>query len=248
MTEDVHDIDTVVIGAGIVGLAAARAFARAGHAVMILEKNASFGEETSSRNSEVIHAGIFYAEGSLKARSCVAGKHRLYEFCAARGVDHRRTGKLVIATEEREIAGLERTERLARAAGVDDLDWLDEGQVARLEPALTGVAGLLSPSTGIVDSHGFMLALLGDAEAHGAELVTGAPIVRGSVLPDGRIELVAGDDAAPVRLRARHVINCAGLWAQDVARRIEGLDPATVPEEVFVERGEEAPALGPEPE
>jgi len=246
VTDDIHDIDTVVIGAGVVGLAAARAFARAGREVMILEKNPTFGEETSSRNSEVIHAGIFYAEGSLKARSCVAGKHRLYDFCAARGVDHARIGKLLLATRDDEIASLERTERLARAAGVDDLQWRDADGIARLEPALAGVAGLLSPSTGIVDSHGFMLALLGEAETHGAELVTNAPVARGAVLADGRIELRAGDDDTPVRLRARHVVNCAGLWAQAVAHRIDGLDPGTIPDQVLA-KGSYFALQGPAP-
>jgi len=232
MTAEIHDIDCLVIGAGVVGLAAARALARAGREVMILEKNAAFGEETSARNSEVIHAGIVYAPGSLKARACVAGKERLYAFCAERGVAHARTGKLILATEPGEEPALARTLALAEAAGVDDLELLDADQVARLEPEMRAAAGVLSPSTGIVDSHALMLALLGEAEAHGAELVTAAPVHRGEVLKGGRIEIVAGGDAA-VRLRAAHVINCAGLWAQAVARRIEGLDPGTIPDQVL---------------
>ena len=229
---DIHDIDCLVIGAGVVGLAAARALAMAGRKVMILERNAAFGAETSARNSEVIHAGINYAPGSLKAASCVRGKALLYDFCAANEVPHARIGKLLIATEAAEVAGLERTVARAEAAGVHDLEWRDASGVTALEPDLRAVAGLLSPSTGIVDSHAFMLALLGAAEAHGAELVIGAPIDAGRVLDDGRIEIVAGGDAA-VRLRARHVVNCAGLWAQPVARAIDGLDPATIPEQVL---------------
>lgn len=232
MTDDIHDIDCLVIGAGVVGLATARALAKAGRDVMILEKNAAFGEETSARNSEVIHAGIVYAEGSLKARACVRGKEMLYDFCEARGVAHARTGKLLIATAEEQMAALERTVALAEAAGVDDLQWLDADQVARLEPELNSVGGLLSPSTGIVDSHAFMLALLGEAEAQGAELILNAPIDDGRVCDDGRIEIRAGGEAE-VHLRARHVINCAGLWAQSVARRIDGLDSGTIPGQVL---------------
>lgn len=232
MDSDMHDIDCLIVGAGVVGLATARHLARAGRAVMVLERNAAFGEETSARNSEVIHAGIVYAEGSLKARTCVRGKHLLYDFCCERGVAHARCGKLVIATAIDQHGALERTGRLARAAGVDDLEWLDAAGVAALEPALHATAGLRSPSTGIVDSHALMLALLGEAEAHGAELILQAPVQRGAILGDGRIELSAGP-SGEVRLRVAHLINCAGLWAQEVARRIEGLPAAAIPAQVL---------------
>ena len=219
---DVFEIDTVVIGAGMVGLAIARALAVAGHETLILEKNAVFGEETSARNSEVIHAGIYYDDGSAKARHCVTGKHRLYDYCARHGVAHRRCGKLIVATNAAETARLEGIAAKAAANGVDDLEFLDHAQAVAMEPALSVDSALLSPSTGIVDSHALMFAYLGEAEAHGAQLVTHAPIDGGCLREDGRIDLAVGGDA-PMRLVARHVVNAAGLWAQDVAARIDGL-------------------------
>ena len=219
---ETFEIDTVVIGAGVVGLAIARALAVAGHETLILEKNAVFGEETSARNSEVIHAGIYYDAGSAKARHCVAGKHRLYDYCARGGIAHRRCGKLIVATSGAETARLEGIAAKAAANGVDDLEFLDRAQALAMEPALSVDSALLSPSTGIVDSHALMFAYLGEAEAHGAQLVTHAPIDGGSLRPDGRIDLSVGGEA-PMRLTVRHVVNAAGLWAQDVAARIEGM-------------------------
>ncbi|MEM8957997.1 MAG: FAD-dependent oxidoreductase [Pseudomonadota bacterium] len=229
-----YEVDTLVIGAGVVGLAAARALALRGRQVTVLERNAGIGMETSSRNSEVIHAGIFYAPGSNKAALCVEGKQRLYAFCAEAGVPHRRTGKIVAAWEASQQGTLDRVLRLAEAAGVGDLQVLERSDLARLEPALNATAGVLSPSTGIVDSHALMLALLGAAEAGGpdgggAELITNAPVTSGEVLGDGRIALTVGTDP-PVRLVARHLVNAAGLWAQATARAIEGVPRASIPD------------------
>lgn len=214
-----YEVDTVVIGAGVVGLACARAAAQAGREVLILEKNAHFGEETSARNSEVIHAGIYYDAGSLKARLCVEGRRKLYAFAETRGVAHRRCGKLIVAADADELPMLETVAAKAAANGVDDMRLLSRDEALALEPALDVAGALLSPSTGIVDSHALMLAYLGEAEDHGAQLALNAGIDSGEVLPDGRIALASGD----LRLVARHVINAAGLWAQAVAARIEGL-------------------------
>ncbi|HWV92414.1 MAG TPA: FAD-dependent oxidoreductase, partial [Burkholderiales bacterium] len=163
-------LDAVVIGAGVVGLAVARALAMAGREVVILEAEDAIGTHTSSRNSEVIHAGIYYPKGSLKARSCVAGKELLYEYCVAHGVPHRRSGKLIVASDDAQVGELEQIQKKAHANGVTDVVWMTQAQVLALEPALSCVAGLYSPSTGIIDSHALMLAYLGDAEAHGAML------------------------------------------------------------------------------
>lgn len=224
---DTFEYETVVIGAGVVGLAVARALALAGMEPLILEKNAQFGEETSARNSEVIHAGIYYDAGSAKARHCVDGRERLYAHCARHGIAHRRCGKLIVATDAAESAKLDAIAARAAANGVDDLCRVDGAQARSMEPALKVDAALHSPSTGIVDSHAFMLSLLGEAEANGAQMVLHAPVEGGAVQPDGRIELRTGG-AEPMRLIARHVVNAAGLWAQAVAARIEGL-PAPPP-------------------
>jgi L-2-hydroxyglutarate oxidase LhgO len=208
--------DAVVIGAGAVGLAIARQFARAGHDVVILEKNAHFGMETSARNSEVIHAGIYYPKGSLKARLCVRGKALLYDFYEQHGVPHKRIGKLVVghAGQEAQLAAIANA---AADNGVDDLQPLTATQIAALEPQIVADSGLLSPSTGIIDSHQYMLALLGDLtlvrEAHVMAIRRGGEGWRLAVRSDGE----------DIGLEARIVINAAGLWAQDVARRIEGV-------------------------
>jgi len=216
------EVDTVVAGAGVVGIAVARALAMAGREVLILEKNAHFGEETSARNSEVIHAGIYYAQGSLKARHCVRGREMLYSYCAAHGVPHRKCGKLIVATTDDECAALPDIIRKAEANGVTDLQMLGSDEVRQLEPELSATAALLSPSTGIVDIHNYMLALLGEAEAHGAQLVTRAPILGGQVRDSGALDLDIGGDE-PMQLTTRSLVNCAGLWAAGLAGRIEGL-------------------------
>lgn len=227
---DWHDVDSVVIGGGVIGVAVAWALALAGRAPLLLEKNARLGEETSARNSEVIHGGLYYAEGSLKGRLCVEGKRALYRFCAARGVPHRNTGKLIVAAEPGEWAALERIDASARVNGVTDLVFLDRAETLRREPALDVAGALWSPSTGIVDSHAYLLALLGEAEAHGAETVRGAEVLGGAVAPGGGAALrVRSAEGGEIGLRARLVVNAAGLWAQRVAARIEGVDPATIP-------------------
>lgn len=220
-------IDCAVIGAGVVGLAIARKLALSGRDVIILEAEDAFGTHTSSRNSEVIHAGIYYATGTLKARLCVPGRKALYEYCAQHQVNHRRIGKVVVACDESELAGLKKYKEQAEINGVDDLQMLDRAQLAALEPEVACVAGFLSPSTGIVDSHGLMLAYLGDAEEHGASLALASPVVSGAVSGDG-IQLEVGGSAG-MSLVCNTVINAAGLNAQAVARSISGIPAETIP-------------------
>jgi L-2-hydroxyglutarate oxidase LhgO len=220
-------VECVVIGAGVVGLAVARALALSGREVMVLESDVMIGTGTSSRNSEVIHAGIYYPPGSLKAILCVEGKERLYAYCAERGVPHKRLGKLIVAVEEAEIATFEGIEKRARANGVEDLRWLSGAEARAMEPALHCVAALLSPSTGIIDSHALMLAYQGDAENAGATTVFRAPVERAAVTRNG-FELRVGG-AEPMTLETRILVNSAGLFAPGLARRIEGLPPETIP-------------------
>lgn len=222
-----EEVECVVVGAGVVGLAVARALALSGREVLVLESEATIGAGTSSRNSEVIHAGIYYPTGSLKARLCVEGKERLYAYCAERGIPHKRLGKLIVAAEEAEIATFEGIEKRARANGVADLRWLSGAEAMAMEPALRCVAALLSPSTGIIDSHALMLAYQGDAESAGAITVYRAPVEQGAVTKAG-IELRVGG-AEPMTLVTRILVNSAGLFAPSLARRIEGVPPETVP-------------------
>ncbi|MDB5972455.1 MAG: putative dependent oxidoreductase [Hydrocarboniphaga sp.] len=220
-------VDCIVIGAGVVGLAIARRIAMSGRETLILERENAFGTATSSRNSEVIHAGIYYPQGSLKARLCVSGKQQLYDYCERYGVEHRRCGKLIVASHAAQQPELARIDAAARRNGVDDLQMLDRAQALQLEPALQCSAALLSPSTGIIDSHGYMLSLLGQAEAHGAMLAYRSPVTRLIPQQDG-IAIVAGDDPEP-QLRARCVINAAGIEAPDLARRVEGIAQDALP-------------------
>jgi L-2-hydroxyglutarate oxidase LhgO len=224
-------LDCVVVGAGVVGLAVARALAQAGREVIILEAAEAIGTGVSSRNSEVIHAGIYYPKDSLMARFCVAGRRALYEFCADHGVPHRRCGKLIVATNEAEAGKLASIEARARANGVDDMRFLSELEAQALEPALACTGALLSPSTGIVDSHHFMLALLGDAEAAGASLALNAPLVRGRANGD-QIEIEVGGNE-PLTLACRLMINAAGLEAPVGAANIAGMPREAVPQRYF---------------
>ena len=222
-----NDVDCIVIGAGVIGLAAARAMARGGREVLILERGRQFGMQTSSRNSEVIHAGIHYEPGSLKARLCVAGRDLLYRYCAERGIGHRRCGKLTVATAENQVATLEHIERNALASGVMDLEWLDAGQARRIEPQLHCVRALSSPSTGIIDSHAYMQSLLADAEAAGANISYGTEVVSLRPTPAG-IETCIAEESDPA-VRAHLVVNCAGLQAHRVAASIEGFPAQHIP-------------------
>jgi L-2-hydroxyglutarate oxidase LhgO len=222
-----EEVDCVVAGAGVVGLAVARALARAGREVLILEAEDAFGTVTSSRNSEVIHAGIYYPKDSLMARFCVAGRRALYDFARERGVPHRNCGKLIVATDARELDQLASIKARAEANGVEGMRVLTQGETQALEPALACTGALLSETTGIIDSHAFMLALLGEAEAHGATLVCRAPATGGRVSETG-IELAIGG-AEPMHLRARLLVNAAGLMAPALARSLAGMPTEKVP-------------------
>ncbi|CAM9803901.1 unnamed protein product [Phaeothamnion confervicola] len=224
--------DAVVIGAGVVGLAIARELAVAGREVIILEAENAIGTATSSRNSEVIHAGIYYPKGSLKARACVEGRTLLYRYCAERGIPHMRCGKLIVATDEAQLGELEAIRGKAHANGVTDVDWISRETAREMEPAVSCVGALHSPSTGVVDSHALMLAMLGDAEAHGAMLAFLSPLRSARVLGDGRIGLEVGG-ADPMHLAARTVVNAAGLTAPSLARRIEGYPGDKAPPEFY---------------
>ncbi|EFH12634.1 NAD(P)/FAD-dependent oxidoreductase [Pseudoroseomonas cervicalis] len=222
------EVDCIVVGAGVVGLAVARALALAGREVLVLEAAEGIGTETSSRNSEVIHAGIYYPKGSLMARLCVEGKHRLYEYCAGQGVPHARCGKLIVATDAAEAEKLASIQARAAANGVPDLTLLSAAEAQALEPALSCTAALLSPSTGIIDSHAYMLALQGDAENAGALFAFHSPVARGRLRPGGGAELEVGG-AEPMALRCRLLVNAAGLHAQHLAAALEGMPATHVP-------------------
>ena len=224
------DIDCIVIGAGVVGLAVARALALSGREVLVAEAAEAIGTGTSSRNSEVIHAGIYYPAGSLKARLCVRGKHLLYEYCAARGIGHKRLGKLIVATSDDEAASLEGIAARAAANGVDDLQALTARQAQALEPALNCTAALLSPSTGIVDSHALMLSYQGEAENAGAQCVFHTPMLGARVREAGGFEVDFGGPEA-MTLSCNVLINSAGLHAPTLSRRIEGLPADSIPAE-----------------
>lgn len=224
-------VDAVVVGAGVVGLAVARALAQAGRETIVAEAQPAIGQGVSSRNSEVIHAGLYYPPGSLKARLCVRGKELLYALCASHGVDHRRCGKLTVANSEAEVAALRTLQDRAAANGVP-VEWLSGEQARALEPALRCLAALHSPTTGIVDSHGFMLALQGDLER------AGGVVALGSAVASARLAAAAGephvlrlDDGT--ELATGLVVNAASLHACGLARRFEGLDARHVPREFF---------------
>jgi L-2-hydroxyglutarate oxidase LhgO len=227
--------DAVVIGAGVIGLAVTRALAQRGLETFILEKNAHFGMETSARNSEVIHAGIYYPKGSLKAQLCVAGRGLLYDFCQSHGVGHQRLGKLIVASHAGQEAQLAAILKAAADNGVGDLEPLSKVQIAALEPDLSTTQGLLSPSTGIIDSHQYMLALLGDAESAGASLVRDAEVTAIAREGQGYV-LTVRNAGEKLILKTRILVNSAGLWAQKVAGLIEGLDKRFVPP-LFLAKG-----------
>jgi L-2-hydroxyglutarate oxidase LhgO len=225
-----EQVDAVVIGAGVVGLAVGRALALSGREVLVLESENAIGTGTSSRNSEVIHAGIYYPAGSLKARLCVQGKQMLYAYCAERGVAHQRLGKLIVATSPEQVLALDGIMAKAAANGVHDLQKLTAAQAQALEPALACEAALLSPSTGVIDSHGFMLALQGDMENAGGLLALVSPVQHIGVrqgTPTHPIRVTTQDGT---ELACKVLVNAAGLSAVAIARRLDGLDQSLLPQ------------------
>lgn len=226
-----ESVDVVVAGAGVVGIAVARALARAGREVIVLDAAEGIGTETSSRNSEVIHAGIYYPRDSLMARLCVAGRRALYAFCDERAVPVRKCGKLIVATSAEEDAKLGGILARAEANGVEGMRLLDRAEAMALEPNLQCTSALLSSETGIVDSHSYMIALQGDAEAHGAVFVFHSPVAGGRAISDG-VEITVGG-ADPMSLRCRLLVNSAGLHAPALARSIVGMPTQLVPTQYY---------------
>jgi len=222
-------VQAVVIGAGAVGLACARALARAGKEVIILERNTDFGLETSARNSEVIHAGIYYPPGSLKAKMCVSGRKKLYAFCQSHGVEHSRCGKLIVATSERQVSELKNIQARALANGVDDLELLTASQAVALEPSLHALAALLSPSTGIINGRAYMLALLGDAEHHGASLALNSRVQSLQSTASG-LQLSVLCDGVEETLLADLVVNAAGHQAIALANTCDAVAAEKIPQ------------------
>jgi L-2-hydroxyglutarate oxidase LhgO len=224
-------VQVLIIGAGVVGLAVGRAAALAGHDVIVAEATNGIGNGVSSRNSEVIHGGMYYPTDSLRARHCTRGRRLLYDYCASHGVPHQRCGKLIVATSVGQRADLERIRANALACGVTDLVLMDAAQAQQLEPALRCSAALYSPSSGILDSHAFMLSLQGDAEHADAMFAFRSAVTGGRAGADGIAVTVAGD--TELELNARTVVNCAGLFAPQVARTIAGLPSAFIPQERY---------------
>jgi L-2-hydroxyglutarate oxidase LhgO len=235
-------VECVVIGAGVVGLAVARALALSGREVMVLEAAPAIGTGTSSRNSEVIHAGIYYAAGSLKASLCVPGNRLMYDYCAQRGIGHRRCGKLIVATAADQVRQLQGIVNKAALNGVTDLVMLSGNQARALEPALRCEAAILSPSTGIVDSHALMQSMQGDLENAGGLLVLNTALAKAECTQEA-IKLIASDGT---KLLAKRVVNCAGLQAPALAARFKGLHPRHVPTPYFA-KGNYFTLQGPAP-
>ncbi len=224
-------VDALVVGAGVVGLACARALALAGLEVVIVERETHFGSGVSARNSEVVHAGLYNPPGSLKSRLCVRGARLLADYCAQRGIAYRRCGKLLVATREADIGALESLAARARDNGVEGLQRLTRAQAVALEPELACQAALLSPGSGIVDSHGLMTSLLVDAQAAGALLAVTSGVAGAARHGDAWcVRTRVGDDGDEFELEARWVINAAGLDAQAVAASIDGFPTASIPQ------------------
>lgn len=225
-----HRADVIIVGAGVIGLAVARALAMAGRDVLVVEAEPVIGSGASSRNSEVIHAGLYYPPGSLKARLCVEGRERLYRYCSERGVAHRRVGKLIVATQAGQLDRLQAIRANAQACDVHDLSLISAEAARAIEPRLRCVAALISPSTGIIDSHGLMLALQGDAEAHGAQLSFRSAVLGGAAVRDGiELEVRDGVSGEKFALTANILVNTAGLSAPDLAARIDGFPKDDIP-------------------
>lgn len=217
----------LVIGAGVVGLAVARKAALDGHEVIVAEAANAIGTGISSRNSEVIHAGMYYPTGSRRARHCPRGNRMLYDFCASHGVPHRRCGKLIVATSEKECARIEEILAQGKRNGLDDLQLIDDKAARAMEPALSCVAALWSPSTGIIDAHAYMLAMQGDIEDRGGVVALETPVTKLAL--SGKNWQVHFGGREPGQLTVDAVINCAGLSAQDIARKTEGYPAARIP-------------------
>jgi L-2-hydroxyglutarate oxidase LhgO len=226
-------VDCIVVGAGVVGLAIARRLALSGREVMVLESHPGIGMETSSRNSEVIHAGIYYATGSWKARLCVPGRDALYAYCAERGVDARRCGKLIVASDEAQLPELRAIQQQAHANGCTEVSLISGAEAMAMEPALHCVAALHSPHTGIIDSHGTMLALQGDAENAGALFAFDSKVVGGRAIKDGIVLQVRTGDGSEMEIETGLLVNCAGLWSVHVARAIQNLSREDLPQAWF---------------
>lgn len=227
-------IDSVVVGAGVVGLSAARALALRGHEVLLIEAEESFGMGTSSRNSEVIHAGIYYPKGSIKARACVAGRAMLYDYLASRHVPHKKLGKLIVAANSAQEEALAAIKAKAEGNGVEGMRYLSAAEISEKEPNIRVAAALWSPETGILDTHAYMQALLGDLEASGGQFVPHTPFLRAKVIAEGFHVEVGG--AEPFAFTCSRLVNAGGLGAQGVAKGIEGLEAKHIPP-LFYARG-----------
>jgi L-2-hydroxyglutarate oxidase LhgO len=239
------DVETIVIGAGVVGLAVARALAEVGHEVMVLEQHELIGSETSSRNSEVIHAGIYYPPGSLRAVLCVRGKELLYRFCAENNVGHARCGKLLVATHENQLPKLAAIRGTGERNGVTDLEPIGANVARALEPELACVAALISPSTGIIDSHGLMLALEGHIDANGGSVVLRCPVERIERTGTGLYRLATGGEA-PGATTCRNLVVSAGLSASKLARTLS-YGAGYSPPETYYAKGQYYALSGPSP-
>lgn len=225
------DVQTIVIGAGVVGLAVAAGLARAGREVFVLETENAIGQGVSSRNSEVIHAGIYYNPGSLKANVCVRGRHLLYEHCEKHNVAANRIGKLIVATADDELDGLNRLHQRAKKNGVDDITLIDKNTAMAMQPGLQCVAALHSPSTGIIDSHSLMVSLHGEIENHGGMVINRTPVE--TVEANGNFFRVATGGESATELTCNELINCTGLNAVSLARRIAAVNPDSIPNARF---------------
>jgi len=227
-----ESVECVVIGAGVIGLAVARALALSGRTVLVVEKERYIGAHTSSRNSEIIHAGLYYPANSLKARFCVAGRKQLYDYCVVRGIATKRIGKLVVATDETEAPLLAKVMAHAKANGVGDLVLLDAKAVRAMEPEVACIAAFHSPSTGLIDSHALMLSLHGEAEARGATVALRAEVASGRVRESGGfvLEIAGGEN---LTLECEILVNAAGLYAPGVARRLAGVPAASIPRDYY---------------
>lgn len=230
-------IDCTIIGAGVVGLAIARALSLQGREVLILERASSFGTETSARNSEVIHAGLYYAPNSLKARLCIQGRDLLYAYLRERDLPHRQCGKLIVATSLDQLATLRAIAASSVACGAGPLAMIDRTEALALEPALNCQAALVSPMTGIIDSHAYMQSLLAEAESHGAILACNTTVVGGAISGTGFVVETEGADGERHSFRSRVLVNAAGHGAAPFATRLQGYDPALVPQ-TWMARGQ----------